>query len=64
MSLMVEDVQPLTGVGVSLRLDGKKIRKLYLAPEKIEIPYTISGDRVYFTVPESYGYAMIVAEMQ
>ena len=64
MSLMVEDVLPLTGVGVSLRLDGKKIRKLYLAPEKKEIPYTISGDRVNFTVPESYGYAMIVAEMQ
>jgi hypothetical protein len=64
MSLMVEDVLPLAGVGVSLRLDGKKLSRLYLAPEKKDIPYTISGDRVNFTVPESYGYAMIVAEMQ
>ena len=64
MSLVVEDVLPLTGVGVSLRLDGRKIRKLSLAPEEKEIPYTVSGDSVNFTVPESCGYAMIIAELQ
>lgn len=63
-SLMVEDSLPLTGVKVSCRLDGKKAKNVFLAPEKTAIDYTVSGDRVEFCMPESYGYAMVVIETE
>ena len=64
LNLMIEDSLPLGGVKGSLRLDGKKVRNVYLAPEKTAVPYTVEGDRLNFTVPEAYGYAMIVAELE
>ena len=60
LNLMVEDALPLDGIQCSLRLDGRKVEKLYLAPDKKEIPFTVSGDRIFFTVPEASGYAMLV----
>ena len=64
LNLMIEDALPLDGVRGSLRLDGRKVKNVYLAPEKETVPYTIEDDRLNFTVPEAGGYAMIVAELE
>lgn len=61
-SLMVEDPLVITGVKVSCRMDGRQVKNVFLAPNKSAIDFTIHGDRVEFTLPESYGYAMIVIE--
>ena len=64
LNLMVEDALPLGGVNAGLKMDGKKVKSLYLAPNRQEIPFTVSGNYISFTVPEAYGYAMIVAETE
>ena len=64
LNFMVEDALPLGGTQVSLRLDGRKVKKLYLAPGKEEILFTLSDGRLNFKVPECEGYAMIVAEYE
>ena len=61
LNLMVEDALPLGGINVNVKVH-EEIEKVYFAPTKEEIPFTVSNNRVYFTVPESYGFAMIVIE--
>ena len=62
-NFMIEDALPIGGAEISLRLDGRTPEKVFLAPGKTEIPFSVSNGRMEFTVPESFGYAMIVAEM-
>ena len=62
-NFMIEDALPITGTKISLRLDGRTPKNVFLAPDRTEIPFTVSNDRLEFTVPESFGYAMIVAEI-
>ena len=62
-NFMIEDALPITGAKISLRLDGKIPQNVFLAPDRTEIPFTVSNGRLEFTVPESFGYAMIVAEI-
>ena len=61
LNLMIEDALPLGGINVNVKVD-LEVEKVYFAPTKEEIPFTVSNNRVYFTVPESYGFAMIVIE--
>ncbi|OQA78353.1 MAG: hypothetical protein BWY31_04349 [Lentisphaerae bacterium ADurb.Bin242] len=63
-ALIVEEELPLVNVKLGLRLDGATVDKVYLAPEKREIPFTVSGDILSFTVPEMRGYCMVVTEVK
>ena len=62
-SLMVEDALPLGGIQIRMKTGGRKVKKLYLAPEQTVIDFTEHGQYIDFTVPESFGYAMIVADL-
>ncbi len=63
-TLVVEEELPLANVKIGLRLDGATVEKVYLAPERRELPFTVSGDTLSFTVPEMRGYCMVVAEVK
>ena len=47
---------------ISLRLDGKKVRRVYLAPEEKNLNFTIENDYCHISVPQFAGYALIVVE--
>ncbi len=61
-TLLVEEAIPARNVEVSLRLDGASVKKVYLAPDREELPFEPAEDYVRFTVPEMSGYCMIVVE--
>ena len=58
---IIEDLVPVYNINVSLRLP-KKIKKAYLAPQKVEIPFTQEGDVVSFTVDKVDCHQMVVLD--
>ncbi|MFA6713847.1 MAG: hypothetical protein WCS27_00620, partial [Victivallaceae bacterium] len=60
---IVEEPLKLSNVKFSLRQDERKITKIYLAPRKQDLPFTVTDDGyIEVTVPKIDGYAMIVFE--
>ena len=62
-TLMVEEELTALQIPVSVRLDGDKVKRVYLAPDRRELPFEIRNGRVCFTVPEMSGYCMAVIEL-
>lgn len=56
---IVEDIVPLTDVAVSLRR-AKAPKQVYLAPERVELPFRYENGRVEVTIPRVAGHAMVV----
>ena len=63
-TLLIEEEIPAKEVEVSLRLDGAAVKKVYLAPDRTELPFRTADGYVHFTVPEMSGYCMIVTETE
>ena len=63
-TLLVEEEIPAKEVEVSLCLDGAAVKKVYLAPDRTELPFRTADGYVHFTVPEMSGYCMIVTETE
>ena len=59
---MIEEPVKLSNVKISLRVDGKAPKKVYLAPEKKSLRYKVEDGYINVTVPESNGYSLIVFE--
>ena len=58
---IIEDIQPVYDVAVTLRLP-QKVNRVYLAPQMTDIPYTQVGDTVSYTVPKIDCHQMVVLE--
>ena len=58
---IVEDIVPLFGVPLSLKL-AHKPRRVYLAPDETDVPFEHLAGRVNLRVPEIRGHTMIVFE--
>jgi hypothetical protein len=61
-TLVVEEELSLSQVKLKLRLDGKTVNKVYVAPGKQQIPFSVAEDYLSITLPEMRGYCMIVVE--
>jgi len=59
---MIEEAVELHNVRIALKNDGKTPRRVYLAPEKKSLPFTLSGGYVNVTIPVSKGYSLVVFE--
>ena len=59
---MIEEPIQLRNVEVSLRANGREPSSVYLAPERVELPWEHRDGYVHVTVPEMSGYAMVVFE--
>ena len=57
----IEDIVPLYGVEVKVRV-AEKIRKVYLAPQRKELPFEYEGNAVCFTVEKVLCHQMVVLE--
>lgn len=61
-AIAVEDRITLLNTELSLRTDGKNINRVYLAPDRKELPFELKDGYCKVTVPEITGYALIVFE--
>ncbi|MEM2702916.1 MAG: beta-galactosidase trimerization domain-containing protein [Candidatus Bathyarchaeia archaeon] len=59
---MIEEPIELREVRVSLRLDGRMPKRVYLAPEHKELSFTIKNGYISTVIPLHYGYSMVVFE--
>ena len=59
---MIEEPCSVADAKIALRLDGLSPKKVYLAPEGKELPFTIKSNYISADVPVFKGYAMIVFE--
>ena len=59
---MIEEPVELHNVKISLRADGKKPGKVYLAPGKTPLSYTTINGYINVSVPVSKGYSLLVFE--
>jgi len=59
---MIEEPIELHNVKISLRIDGRTPKKVYLAPEKKSLPFKIIDEYVNVTIPVSKGYSIVVFE--
>lgn len=57
---MIEEPMELHNIKISLRHDGKNIKKVYLAPEQKILPFKKAGDYIEVTIPVCDGYSLIV----
>ncbi len=58
---VIEDITPVHDVAVRLRLP-KTIKRVYLAPQRTEIPFTQKDGAVEFKVEEICCHQMVVLE--
>lgn len=61
---IVEDVVPLYKLRASIRLDGRKVRGLSLAPKGGALRYELAGGRIEFEVPEILGHQMVCIDLE
>ena len=59
---MIEEPARLGDVTLALRQDGRRIARVYLAPEGRDLPFHLDGDYVRVTLPNVVGYALAVFE--
>jgi hypothetical protein len=59
---VIEDIVPLYDIEVTLRLP-ESPRRVYLAPQLAELPFTASGGEVSYRVPKLECHQMVVIEV-
>jgi hypothetical protein len=59
---MIEEPIEVRDVRIMLRTDNRKPEKVYLAPDKKELPFTVEDQYITVTVPRIKGHALIVFE--
>jgi hypothetical protein len=55
---------PVEGIGLRIRLDGRKPRRLIRIPDGAAIDYAVAEDRISFTAPRLETYMMLVLELE
>lgn len=58
---VIEDIIPIFGVNVSVKT-GHEPKRVYLAPEMRDIPYTYENGRVSYTIEKLDCHAMAVID--
>jgi hypothetical protein len=60
--MIVEEGLNASDVEITLRLDGRIPRKVYLAPEGKELPFCVEKDSIRIQLDSFTGYALLVCE--
>jgi hypothetical protein len=59
---MIEEPLEMNDFEVRLRLDGRTPKKVYLAPSRTPLPFTLEGNYARVTIPRVTGWAVAVFE--
>ena len=60
--LIVEEAVEAYNIKLKLRLDGRTVKRVVMAPAEEEIPFVQENDHVMFTVPKICGYGLAAVE--
>ena len=60
--LIVEEAVEAYNIKLKLRLDGRTVKRVVMAPAEEEIPFVQEKDHVMFTVPKICGYGLAAVE--
>ena len=61
-AMALEDTITLMDTKIALRVDGRKIRKVTLAPSGTALAWNVEGSYCSITIPRVDGYALVVVE--
>lgn len=63
---IIEDIVPLQDISVCLRLpdDTARVRRIYLAPAMIELPFTEEEGELAYSIPRLENHQMVVIELE
>jgi len=61
---MIEEPITVEGIGLALRNDGHKVKRVYLAPAREALAFHAEGDYIHVTVPKVRGYQIVVFEAE
>ncbi|THF76221.1 beta-galactosidase trimerization domain-containing protein [Cohnella fermenti] len=59
---VIEDIVPLYDIDVTVRLPGKEIARVYLAPEGEDLAYETDGDQVRYRLGKLHNHQMVVLD--
>ena len=59
---IIEEPSIALDVKLRLRLDGKEVKRVFLAPSREELPFAVGDGYLRVTLPKLVGYQMIVVE--
>ncbi len=59
---MIEDIIEMRDVSISLKLDGRNPKKVYTAPSRTEIPFTVKDGYATAVLPPVKGWTVVVFE--
>lgn len=62
LSVALEERGTLVNSELSMRIDGRPFRKVYLAPDRQEIPFTVEDGYCKVNLPLLQGHALLVFE--
>lgn len=61
---IIEDIVPLYNVDVKLRLPGRQVKGVYLAPQGMPLDYRPTAGGIEYTLPELECHQMVVIDLQ
>ncbi|MDD5597861.1 MAG: beta-galactosidase trimerization domain-containing protein [Victivallaceae bacterium] len=59
---IIEEPVEISNLKIKLKLNGRKLKQVYLAPNQECLPYEINGIYAEVTIPHLCGYALVVFE--
>ena len=61
-ALVIEDAPPLYDVTTQLHIP-EEVKRVYLAPQRTEVPFKREGDLIRVTVPREEGHQIFVLDV-
>ncbi|KPV55543.1 hypothetical protein QJ48_32625, partial [Paenibacillus sp. A3] len=61
---IIEDIVPLYNIDVKLRLPGRRVKGVYLAPQGTPLDYRSDAEGIKYTLPELECHQMVVIDLQ
>jgi hypothetical protein len=62
---MIEEVLPVHDVAVRVRVPaGRSVRRVYLAPDTQDVPFSLEGGYAVLKVPRVELHAMVVIDLE
>ncbi|RUS47485.1 alpha-amylase family protein [Cohnella sp. AR92] len=59
---VIEDLVALADIRVKLRLPGKQVTRVYLAPEGTDLPYSADGETIDYAIGRLHNHQMVVLD--
>jgi len=59
---VIEDIVPLYDIDVAVRVPGKEVVRVYLAPEGTDLAYELDGDAIRYKIDKLHNHQMVALE--